>query len=79
MFNFKKNNELKNLIERSEVEAIFYSKKYEKVLKDNKYSAYGYLNLYNCMTPEAQAKNSAYIDRIITLAKNSDDKYSIEK
>ena len=52
---------------------------YEKVLKDNKYSAYGYLNLYNCMTPEAQAKNSAYIDRIITLAKNSDDKYSIEK
>lgn len=29
-------NELKNLIERSEVEAIFYSEKYEKVLKEIK-------------------------------------------
>lgn len=52
---------------------------YERALNENNYSAYSYLTLYKLMLPDAQAKNTAYIDRILSLAKNSDDKYSIEK
>ncbi len=36
-------NELKSLIERSEVEAIFYSKKYEEILENAKYEGVGKL------------------------------------
>ena len=52
-------NELKNLIERSGVEAIFYAKKYEKVLEDAKKEGVGKLKHLISMDL-AQHKNGNY-------------------
>lgn len=49
-------NELKSLIERSEVEAIFYSKKYEAILENAKYEGVGKLKHLISMDLEEHRK-----------------------
>ena len=49
-------NELKSLIERSEVEAIFYSKKYEEILENAKYEGVGKLKHLISMDLEEHRK-----------------------
>ncbi len=55
-------NELKNLIERSEVEAIFYTKKYETILEDAKKEGIGKLKHLISMDLE-QHKKGVYSEK----------------
>ncbi len=72
-------NELKNLLERSGVEAIVYSKKYETVLEDAKKEGIGKLKHLICMDSE-EHKNGIYsekelIERGIKLIQQGNKEY----
>lgn len=63
-------NELVNLIERSEAEAIFYSSKYDNIMKKAKTEGIGKVNFYISMDLEEKTEDAYSQKELIKLGKD---------